>query len=243
MADPASIRTNNPGAQWYGPVAKQYGASGSESLPGGNNAAIFDDPVNGAAAQFALLQKNYTGMPLSGAISKWSGGNSSPGYTAFIQKQTGLASDTVLTPDLLAGPQGVALAKAQAHWEAGREYPLSDDQWRDAQARALGGAAPASSGPGQPSTAPAAAASPQSPAAAPGSPAPAGVSSPGAGMLAGADLSSPQPDIGLLVQRAMAMTQPPRAPVAPLSPIAMPVPAGLRARLQAAALGNPQGAA
>lgn len=154
MTDPASIRTNNPGAQWMGPVARQYGATDSIDLPGGNNAAVFPDPVTGAAAQFALLGNHYAGKPLSAAISSWSGGNSSPAYTAFLTKQTGLTPDTVLTKDLLAGPQGLALAKAQAQWEAGRPYPLSDDGWQQAQSRAFGGAsgaAPASPSMGAPS--------------------------------------------------------------------------------------------
>lgn len=146
MSDPASIRTNNPGAQWYGPSAQAYGATGSIPLPGGNNAAQFPDPVSGAAAQFALLGKSYANMPLSAAIDKWSGGNSSPAYAAFLAKQTGISSDTVLTPQLLQGPQGLALAKAQAHWEAGRPFPMSDEQWQQAQSRAFGGA-PSSSPP------------------------------------------------------------------------------------------------
>lgn len=137
--DPASIRTNNPGAQWYGPAAQAYGATGSIPLPGGNNAAQFPDPVSGAAAQFALLGKSYANMPLSAAIAKWSGGNSSPAYSAFLAKQTGLTPDTVLTKDLLSGPQGLALAKAQAQWEAGKPFPMSDEQWRQAQGRAFGG--------------------------------------------------------------------------------------------------------
>lgn len=237
MADPASIRTNNPGAQWFGPIARQFGATGSESLPGGNNAAIFDDPVNGAAAQFALWGKNYAGMPLSAAISKWSGGNSSPAYVDFIQKQTGLAPDTVLTRDVLTGPQGVALAKAQARWEAGRDYPLSDDQWRAAQAKGLGTPADASSGQGAVPLAPAAANAPPIAAAAPGGMAPDGA---GGGMLSGADLSqgaqANEPDIGMLVQRAMAAMAPPPLPAPPA--IQYPIPAAMRARLQAAALGQ-----
>lgn len=138
MADPASIRTNNPGAMWFGPIAQQFGATRTQNLADGNNAAIFDDPVNGAAAHFALLKKNYAGMPLSGAITKWSGGNSSPAYADFVAKRAGLTPDTVLTPDLLASPQGLALAKAQAHWEAGKPYPLSDEQWATAQSKGLG---------------------------------------------------------------------------------------------------------
>ncbi len=238
MADPASIRSNNPGAQWLGPVARQFGATGSIDLPGGNNAAMFDDPVNGAAAQFALLQKSYGGMPLSAAISKWSGGNSSPAYSAFLAKQTGLSPDTVLTPELLASPQGLALAKAQAQWEAGKPYPLSDEQWAQAQARGLGRAPVASTAqiapPAQAGTGGAAAASPAVPDRAATTP----------GMLSGADLSGgaqPQgsgPDIGLLSQRAAQLLMQPQQQQQMPAPIQFAIPAALRARMRAAALGQ-----
>lgn len=235
MADPVSIRTNNPGAQWYGPTAQAYGATGRIDLPGGNNAAVFDDPVNGAAAQFALWGKRYADMPLSAAISKWSGGNSSPAYVNFIQKQTGLLPDTVLTRDVLAGPQGVALAKAQAHWEAGKDYPLSDDQWRAAQAKAFGGADDA---PAVAANAASAAGATQSAPPAPSAPT-AAAAAPGAGMLAGADLSQQaEPDLGALMQRAAAMVGAQRQAPPPLPPIQFAVPAALRARLAAAALGQ-----
>lgn len=146
MADPASIRTNNPGAQWIGPVAREFGATDAVGLPGGNNAAVFPDPVAGAAAQFALLGRNYANMPLSDAISKWSGGNSSQPYVDFLTKH-GVPADTVLTPEFLAGPGGLQFAKAQAHWEAGKPYPMSDEQWSQAQAKALGGSPSQESGP------------------------------------------------------------------------------------------------
>lgn len=140
MPDPLSIRTNNPGAQWMGPVARQYGATGAEAAAGGNNAAVFPDPVSGAAAHFGLLNKNYLGMPLDAAISKWSGGNSAPDYTQFVAKVAGLAPDAVLSHEVLSGPTGIALTKAQARWEAGKDYPLSDEQWGEAQRRVFGGA-------------------------------------------------------------------------------------------------------
>lgn len=134
----ASVRNNNPGAQWPGPTAMQFGATGSENVAGGNKIATFDDPVKGAAAEMALLDKNYSGMPLGAAISKWSGGNSGAAYAAHIAKDTGLTPDTVISPQLLRGPQGVALAKSMANWEAGGQYPLSDQQWEQAHQLAFG---------------------------------------------------------------------------------------------------------
>ncbi len=145
---PASIRFNNPGGQYPGPSARQFNTTGTETIGGGHKIAVFATPEEGAAAQFHLLNRSYTGMPLSQAIYEWSGKNSSPAYTDFVSKQTGIAPDTVLTPEFLAGPGGLALAKAQAHWEAGRPSPLTDDQWQTAQTMGLGGQ-PGGSAPAQ----------------------------------------------------------------------------------------------
>jgi hypothetical protein len=108
----------------------------------GNKIAIFPDGESGAAAHFALLDHSYTGMPLSAAIRKWSGGNSSAEYTGLVSRATGLSPDTVLTHDILASPKGLVLAKAMARQEAGGEFPLSDQGWQNAQARGLGLSAP-----------------------------------------------------------------------------------------------------
>lgn len=139
---PVAIRTNNPGAMWPNPIASQFGSTGYENLADGNKAAIFPDPVHGAAAQFALWSKKYAGMPLSSAIAKWSGNNSSPQYADFIRNNTGLDLSTPLTPEVLSGPQGLALAKAQSRWEAGRDIGMSDDDWQKAQALAFNGTDP-----------------------------------------------------------------------------------------------------
>lgn len=135
----ASVRNNNPGAQYPGPVATQFGATRSENLTDGNQIASFPTPVHGAAAQFALLDKSYVGQPLSAAIGKWSGHNNAAAYVASIAKETGLTPDTVITPELLRGPQGIALAKAMAKVETGRPFPMADAQWQQAQAAAFAG--------------------------------------------------------------------------------------------------------
>jgi hypothetical protein len=137
---PASIRFSNPGAMWPGPVATRYGATGSQNLADGNKIAVFADPVSGAAAQFGLLNSKYMGMPLRAAIRKWSGGNSSDAYAASIAKATGLNLDDPLTANVLSDPNvAIPLARASAHWEAGRDYPLSDEDWNSAFERANGG--------------------------------------------------------------------------------------------------------
>lgn len=136
--DPASVRYWNPGGQYPGPVATRWGSTRSEVIGGGHPIAVFPDPVSGAAAHFDLLRSNYANMPLSDALRRWSGGNNADAYTANVTRQTGLAPDTVITPQFLMGPQGLALAQAMAAHEAGRSYPLTDDQWRAAQTRVFG---------------------------------------------------------------------------------------------------------
>lgn len=147
-AGPASVRNNNPGAQWPGPVASQFGSTGAQDLQGGNKIASFDDPIKGGAAHFALLAQKYAGMPLGAAIAKWSGGNSAAPYAQFVSGRTGLSPETPITPELLKGPQGIALAKAMADWEAGGRYPMTDQQWMQAHQTAFGGGQP----PGAPQT-------------------------------------------------------------------------------------------
>jgi len=136
---PASIRNNNPGAQWPGPVASQFGSVGAEDLKGGNKIAAFDSPVKGGAAHFALLAQKYNGMPLAAAINKWSGGNSSAPYAQFVAGRTGLDPRTPITHELLQSPKGIQLAKAMADWEAGGRYPMTDQQWNEAHRLAFGG--------------------------------------------------------------------------------------------------------
>lgn len=155
MADPASIRYWNPGAMWPGPSATAFGATGFDVLRDGqgNKIARFPDAESGAAAQFDLLKRGYTGMRLADAVKKWSGGNHWLPYTNHIAQNTGLPSDTVLTPELLNDPgKAIPLARSMAAWEAGRRdqagrllpYPMSDEQWGNAHKRYLGGPTAAS---------------------------------------------------------------------------------------------------
>lgn len=132
-----SIRTNNPGAMWPGPIATRYGSTTSISgLPGGNKIAVFPDPVQGAAAHFALLAERYAGLTLRAAVHRWSGGDSG-GYVRTVAELSGVGPDEVVTAELLASDRGLVLVKAMARWEAGREFPLSNAQWRAARAIAL----------------------------------------------------------------------------------------------------------
>jgi len=135
MTEPISIRTNNPGAMWGGKRAEKWGAT-ADILTGdkqGNHIAVFPTKVQGAAAQFDLWRGGYAGMTLGAAIRKWSGGNSSPSYSAFLTNKTGIEMLDVVTHELLAGPKGLSLMKAQAQWEAGKPYPMTDAEWEEAQ--------------------------------------------------------------------------------------------------------------
>jgi len=139
MTDPASIRYNNPGAMWGkgNPIAKRWGNKGTvglnDGLGQGNNIAFFPTKVDGASAQFDLWRTSYCNRTLQSAVTRWSGGNSSPQYMSFLESKTGLSADSMITPMLLEGPTGLKLMKAQAQWEAGRPYPLTDDEWKIAQ--------------------------------------------------------------------------------------------------------------
>lgn len=145
--EPASIRYNNPGAMWGkgNAVATKWGANQTiglnDGLGQGNNIAVFPDKVHGAAAQFDLWNSHYTGITLEAAIERWSGANSWQQYAKTIQSKTGLTAKTIMTSAILNSPQGLALVKAQAQWEAGQVYPLSDDEWKQAQDMVFSGKA------------------------------------------------------------------------------------------------------
>lgn len=150
MTDPAppiSIRTKNPGAMWGGARANKWGAT-ADIMTGdkeGNHIAVFPTFVDGAAAQFDLWRSNYTGLTLGSAIKKWSGGNSSPPYANFLVARTAILTTDTITTQLLAGPKGIALMKAQAAWESGKikdGYPMTDTEWQQAQAMVFKGAIP-----------------------------------------------------------------------------------------------------
>lgn len=135
---PAAIRFNNPGAMYPGPSSEKFGAVATETIGGGHKIAVFPDAESGAAAQFDLLDRSYTGKTLKDAISKWSGGNDVSTYLAVIEKDTGIKGGTVLTKDMVRDPLfAIPLARAMARQESGKEYPLTEAQWRAAHSRAF----------------------------------------------------------------------------------------------------------
>jgi len=137
-SQPASIRSNNPGAMYAGSSSKKFGATREDTIGGGHKIAVFPDAESGAAAQFDLLDRGYTGMTVASAIKKWSGGNHVESYLSVIEKSTGLTSDTKLTKEMLRDPEiAIPLAKAMARHEAGKDFPLDEDGWNTAHQRAF----------------------------------------------------------------------------------------------------------
>lgn len=131
----AAIRYNNPGAQWPGPSAKKFGMTHSVTLNDGQNnkIAVFPTMVHGAAAQFDLLNRRYTGMTLGRAIKKWSGGNNWRGYVAGVTKRTGIGSSTVITKEMMQDPKfAITLTKAMSQHEANKKGVMSDQNWAQA---------------------------------------------------------------------------------------------------------------
>ena len=90
--------------------------------------------MNGAAANFDLLRQKYVGMAIGAVGAKWTGDNGFgiPGYDP----------NAILTAEMVDDPtQAIAVMKAMARREAGRESPLTDEQWRQAHAMFKAGSA------------------------------------------------------------------------------------------------------
>lgn len=121
----ASIRYNNPGAQYPSRDAARFGQIGFGIIGGNHKIANFPSAVNGAASNFELLYRKYTGMKIGEAGRIWTGSHSFgvPGFDPNV----------VLSKEMLnAREQAIALMKAIARREAGMESPLSEEQWRHA---------------------------------------------------------------------------------------------------------------
>ena len=116
IAIPASIRNNNPGAQYPGASSRKFGAQKTNTISGGHLIAQFPDKVSGAAALFDLLLRLYVGLSLRDALKKWSGGNGIESYIAVVSKRTGLKSTDKLSRAYLGDPEkAITFAKAMAH--------------------------------------------------------------------------------------------------------------------------------
>lgn len=124
-ADPASIRYNNPGAQYPSREAAAFGQQGYGVIGGGHRIAGFKLPEHGAAANMDLFRRKYVGMKIGEAGAKWTGNNSFgvPGYDPNM----------VVTPEMAENPDFmIPFMKAIAKREAGRTYPMTDKRWKEA---------------------------------------------------------------------------------------------------------------
>jgi len=144
---PASIRNRNAGAMYPGPSAKKFGSRSYETLiskDGKHLIATFPTHIQGAAAMFDLLNtKGYLGKTIEKAITRWCGGFYVSTYINVLETAGKVNRHTILTTALLKDPDvAIPLAKAMALQEAGREYPMSDEDWRTAHKMAFPDAAP-----------------------------------------------------------------------------------------------------
>ncbi len=124
-SEPASFRYDNPGAQYPSVEAAAFGQTGYGIIGGGLKIARFPSPVNGAASNFDLLNRDYTGMTIGAAGRKWTGahGFGVPGYDP----------NSMLTKQMVDDPsQAIPLLKAIANRESGRGNNLTEEQWRQA---------------------------------------------------------------------------------------------------------------
>jgi hypothetical protein len=125
-AHAASVRNNNPGAQWPNALAKEYGATGHQNLADGNKIATFPTPMHGAAANMALFDTKYVGHTIEQIQKTWSGQHraSLPGY----------APGTRVTEEMAHDPKFmIPFMKAMAEAEAPRgSSVMSDAQWKQA---------------------------------------------------------------------------------------------------------------
>lgn len=131
---PASIRYNNPGAQYPSREAALFGQTGFGVIGGGHKIASFPSPINGAASNFDLLSRNYVGMAIGLAGKKWTGANGFgvPGYD----------SNRPLTAEMIQDAEpAIAFLRAIAGRESGMGDVLTAEQWQHGHAMFRAGSA------------------------------------------------------------------------------------------------------
>lgn len=140
---PASIRNKNPGAMYPGRSSRKFGSTAFEILrskDGTHKIATFPTSEHGAAAQFDLLHRSYCDRTIEKAIKKWCGGYYAMSYLKILDDKAGIKATDILTKRMVKDPDiAIPIAKAMAWQEAGRDYPLDDDEWKSAHAMAFGG--------------------------------------------------------------------------------------------------------
>lgn len=128
-----------------GPSAKKFGGDKYEVLKskdGVHKIATFPTSIHGAAALFDLLitSKNYRDKPLQQAIKTWCGEYHLDSYVSMVTTHCDLKADDKLTAEVIRDPmRAIPLAMAMANQEAGKPYPLTDEEWMEAHAMAFAG--------------------------------------------------------------------------------------------------------
>lgn len=151
---PASIRNNNPGAMYPGASSKKFGGDKFEVLrskDGTHKIATFATPIHGAAANFDLMANGrtwvkviptylYRGKTVRKAIETWCGGYYATTYIKVLHDRAGVGPDDILTLDKIQDAHiAVPLLKAMAWQEAGKDFPMPDEDWIAAHAMAFDG--------------------------------------------------------------------------------------------------------
>lgn len=146
---PAAIQFKNPGAMWPGATATKWGSTKWQYLADGtgqgggghgNKIAIFDNWVDGIAAQMDLWRTGvkYRNKTLREAINTWSGGNSVQSYLNYLEARVPRLTDTTVMNDAFwRGPMAIPFLKAQAGHEAGKVIPATQADYIEAQRRVM----------------------------------------------------------------------------------------------------------
>jgi hypothetical protein len=132
---PASIRNNNAGAMWPAKWQSKFGGEHGENLADGkgNKIARFPTKVHGAAATMYLLGNEkliYNDKNVRDGIKTWSNasGSSLRAYIDAFEK-AGFSADERIG-DIMTDPErAIAFTKAMSKFEAGREFPMTDEEW------------------------------------------------------------------------------------------------------------------
>lgn len=136
---PAGERFNNPFNMWYDKYAEQQGGKPGRQITQYDTPAIFPSKMAGAAAAIRKMAESpmYSGKTMQDLIKTWVHHGQS--YAPIIEEATGISRNTRITPEFLRSDQGLLFLKTMARYETRwqRDYPLTNEQWRQARSHAF----------------------------------------------------------------------------------------------------------